>query len=148
MGMGRVCALTLDQVVALQYAPTSCNRCGYPTAWHKETIVDDSRDHQRIAHGVCSCGWTSAETGGHDVSHLHIESPKFHGTPHIWIQWKGTDVCCDIHCRCGTHLHYDGDFMYFVRCSECHAVWEIGTHVAMYEVLDGRADRAIIQDVD
>ncbi len=33
-----------------------------------------------------------------------------------WIQWKGTDVCIDLHCVCGNNGHVDGDFMYEVQC--------------------------------
>jgi hypothetical protein len=66
-------------------------------------------------------------------SHLDVESPQFTGKPHAWIQWKGTDVCADIHCSCGTHSHFDGDFMYFVRCPQCQKVWEVGTHVTLHE---------------
>ena len=73
-------------------------------------------------------------------SHRNEESPLFLGRPHIWIQWKGTDVCCDIHCECGAHLHHDGRFMYFVKCPHCQTIWEVGTHVALYRVTDGRAD--------
>jgi hypothetical protein len=68
------------------------------------------------------------------MSHLDIESPQFKDVPHIWIQWKGTNVCCDIHCTCGAHLHYDGDFMYFIKCPHCEQHWEIGTHVRMYPI--------------
>ena len=50
------------------------------------------------------------------------------------FQWKGTEVCADIHCRCGAFLHYDGDFFYFFTCGHCGQAWEIGTHVAMYPV--------------
>jgi hypothetical protein len=33
---------------------------------------------------------------------------------HGWIQWKGTDVCMDIHCECGTLSHIDGEFAYII----------------------------------
>jgi hypothetical protein len=82
----------------------------------------------------------------HPPSHLDIESPQFRGKPHAWIQWKGTDVCCDIHCECGAHLHYDGDFMYFIRCPHCCTVWEVGTHVALYKVTDDRADDEFVKE--
>lgn len=68
------------------------------------------------------------------MSHLDVESPLFEKKPHVWIQWKGTDVCADIHCECGAHLHFDGDFMYFFRCPYCETVWETGTHIAIYKV--------------
>ena len=33
--------------------------------------------------------------------------------PYAYIQWKGTDVCLDVHCTCGAELlHYDGYFAY------------------------------------
>lgn len=67
-------------------------------------------------------------------SHIDIEEPLFDGKPHIWLQWKGTDVCCDIHCACGAHLHFDGDFFYFFRCPHCDQHWEVGSHVAIYPV--------------
>src|SRR5262249_53891442 len=69
-------------------------------------------------------------------SHLDVESPKFAGKPHISIQWKGTDVCCDIRCACGVSSHYDGDFFYFFQCPHCERFWEVGTHVAIYPVTE------------
>ena len=69
------------------------------------------------------------------MSHLNIEQPLFPKTrPHIWIQWKGTDVCCDVHCPCGNHGHYDGAFFYFFQCNKCGKYWEVGTHMPIYEV--------------
>lgn len=65
-------------------------------------------------------------------SHLDVEQPQFQGTPHAWIQWKGTNVCADIHCSCGTLTHFDGDFMYFITCGACGTLWEVGTHVALH----------------
>ena len=91
----------------------------------------------------CTCGWKPHPL--HDMSHLHIEENTFQGLPHIWIQWKGTDVCCDIYCDCGASSHFDGDFLYFFRCSNCGQVWEIGTYVAMYKVKDNRADGSNIK---
>jgi hypothetical protein len=67
--------------------------------------------------------------------------------PHIWIQWKGTNACCDIHCVCGAFLHFHGDFFYFFRCPECKRYWEVGTHVALYEVDAARVDGRTLADV-
>lgn len=78
----------------------------------------------------------------HQPSHLDIEQPQFHGdphVPHIWIQWKGTDVCCDVWCSCGQPAHFDGDFLYFFQCPHCGKYWEVGTHVKIYEVSAERA---------
>ncbi len=66
--------------------------------------------------------------------HLKIETPLFAGRPHGWIQWKGTNVCIDLHCSCGEHLHYDGDFLYYFLCPHCDKLWEMGTHIPIYEV--------------
>jgi hypothetical protein len=70
------------------------------------------------------------------MSHLDVEGLQFHGKPHVWVQWKGTNVCADIHCGCGYHSHFDGDFMYFIRCPSCQKVWEVGSHIALYEPAD------------
>lgn len=48
-----------------------------------------------------------------------------------FIQWKGTSVCLDLRCPCGTLNHYDADFCYFVRCSGCGVVYELGTSVSV-----------------
>ena len=74
-------------------------------------------------------------------SHLEVEGPKFTGKPHVWVQWKGTNVCADIQGSCGESSHYDGDFMYLIRCPHCRKVWEVGTHVTLYEpVREYKAD--------
>lgn len=44
--------------------------------------------------------------------------------PFGWIQWKGTEVCMDVHCQCGAHLHVDADFCYHIKCGECGQVYE------------------------
>lgn len=45
--------------------------------------------------------------------------------PYIFIQWKGTELCADLHCTCGAHLHMDAMFCYFVECGHCGTVWEL-----------------------
>lgn len=47
----------------------------------------------------------------------------------MFIQWKGTNVCLDFHCPCGTSGHYDGGFAYFIHCPTCDTVFEMGTQV-------------------
>lgn len=83
------------------------------------------------------------------TSHLDVESPQFDQRPHIWIQWKGTDVCCDIHCVCGAHCHFDGDFFYEFQCPHCLRYWEVGTHVQLYEVtkehFEGRGCAQVVE---
>ncbi len=46
-------------------------------------------------------------------------------TPHVFIQWKGTDVCMDFRCECGANCHFDGYFAYCVKCPHCETVWEM-----------------------
>ncbi len=56
------------------------------------------------------------------------------GEPHTWIQWKGTDVCMDIHCKCGCHSHFDGYFAYHVKCPECGTVYFCNGHIELIEL--------------
>jgi len=56
------------------------------------------------------------------------------GEPHGWIQWKGTDVCIDLYCKCGHHGHYDGDFLYAFECPACHAKYAVGQNVKLIEL--------------
>jgi hypothetical protein len=58
------------------------------------------------------------------------QAPKPEGA-HGWIQWKGTDVCIDIHCTCGALLHIDAEFMYYVRCSECKALYAASPYIKL-----------------
>ena len=69
-----------------------------------------------------------------EPTHLDVEGPKFRDKPHAWIQWKGTQVCADINCSCGEQSHFDGEFMYFIRCPHCGKVWEVGTHVTLHDL--------------
>lgn len=61
---------------------------------------------------------------------------KFEDMPHGWIQWKGTDVCMDVHCKCGCLSHIDATFAYFVKCAECGTVYSVNGHVEFVEVLN------------
>lgn len=60
--------------------------------------------------------------------------------PHGWIQWKGTDVCIDIHCECGESSHYDGEFMYAVECPHCERQWVVGQCVQLIPFLPAYED--------
>lgn len=53
--------------------------------------------------------------------------------PHGWVQWKGTSVCIDLYCECGHHGHYDGWFLYYWECSQCHKIWEVCGTVLLCE---------------
>lgn len=54
--------------------------------------------------------------------------------PRGWIQWKGTDVCIDLHCVCGNHDHFDGEFFYYYECSACHRKYLVGENVKLHEL--------------
>lgn len=58
----------------------------------------------------------------------------FEGVPHGWIQWKGTDVCMDVHCKCGAHLHFDCSFAYHIKCNICHAVYFCSGYIELIEL--------------
>ena len=55
---------------------------------------------------------------------------------HGWIQWKGTDVCLDIHCECGEHSHFDGDFCYYIECPDCHRIYFCNGHIELIAIDD------------
>ncbi len=54
--------------------------------------------------------------------------------PNVFIQWKGTDLCCDFHCECGAHRHIDADFVYAIECDACGAVYQMPHTVALVKV--------------
>jgi len=51
-----------------------------------------------------------------------------------FIQWKGTDVCMDLHCECGHHNHYDGYFAYTIKCRKCGALYAPSCNVEMIKI--------------
>ena len=64
------------------------------------------------------------------------------GDAHGWIQWKGTDVCIDLHCKCGYHGHFDGDFFYFYECQFCHAKYAVGQNVKLIPLTSEQQEHA------
>lgn len=78
-----------------------------------------------------------SRAGGHPMTNQEPGHPfePFPGTDaRCFIQWKGTDVCMDVYCRCGEHFHIDDDFAYYVECPECHQVYECGTQVKLVAI--------------
>ena len=69
------------------------------------------------------------------------------GIPHAWIQWKGTNVCMDIKCKCGAHCHVDDDFTYFVKCKHCETVYMCNGHIELIE-LEEEPDSCVVLVVD
>jgi hypothetical protein len=59
--------------------------------------------------------------------------------PYGWIQWKGTDVCMDIFCSCGTHTHIDSDFTYTIQCGACGKFWAVCPEVRLVPLTEAEA---------
>ena len=54
--------------------------------------------------------------------------------PRGWLQWKGTNACLDVYCRCGQQCHVDSDFLYFLECCHCHRIYMVNAHVELIEL--------------
>ena len=65
------------------------------------------------------------------------------GQPHGWIQWKGTNVCMDIHCECGELTHIDADFSYHVKCGNCGIVYFCNGHIELIK-LDQEPENCVV----
>jgi len=66
--------------------------------------------------------------------------------PHTFIQWKGTDLCMDLYCKCGGGAHIDGFFQYRVQCEDCGQCYELGTSVTLTPVADLNWEDALNPD--
>ena len=52
-----------------------------------------------------------------------------------FIQWKGTDVCIDIHFPCcGTFIHVDGYFMYAIKCPACGIYYKVSDSIMIVQL--------------
>ena len=51
-----------------------------------------------------------------------------------WAQWKGTDLCMDLRCRCGELTHVDGSFVYALMCRGCKRVYLLDPHIRLVEI--------------
>ena len=72
----------------------------------------------------------------------------FESQPHGWVQWKGTNVCVDIHCECGELTHFDGDFMYIIECPHCHRKYFANGHIQLIEIEECENMPAKIASID
>ncbi len=68
--------------------------------------------------------------------------------PHGWIQWKGTNVCMDIHCKCGYHGHIDVDFAYHVKCHKCGTVYMCSGFVEFIELKEEPDNCVVLTEDD
>lgn len=73
---------------------------------------------------------------------LEIDSQHVSDKPHGWIQWKGTEVCIDLHCKCGYLGHFDGYFFFYYRCPKCQQVYSVGQNVILHPLTDKEASIA------
>lgn len=73
---------------------------------------------------------------------------SYEGKPHGWVQWKGTDVCMDVHCKCGYLSHFDGDFAYFMECPKCHTVYMCSGHIEFIELEEKPDVNVKVGDID
>ncbi len=65
-----------------------------------------------------------------------------------FIQWKGTDVCMDFKCECGAHLHIDGMFGYYIKCSHCETVYKLGSSVSIEKCSETPDTDAVLIGID
>jgi len=70
----------------------------------------------------------------------------FDGQPTGWIQWKGTDVCMDVRCKCGKLSHLDAEFAYHVECPHCGAVYLCNPNIQLIEV-EERPDHCVQRSI-
>lgn len=69
----------------------------------------------------------------HSEAYEHFTDHEKNG----FIQWKGTDVCLDFTCECGTNNHYDDYSAYAVQCSGCGSYYALSPKVEMLRVETG-----------
>ena len=92
--------------------------------------------------------------GGNMESYKNAKTPDeawklqetFEGKPHGWIQWKGTTVCMDVHCKCGASTHIDDDFAYHVKCCKCGAVYFCNGHIEFIEVENPEDSSVVVSE--
>jgi hypothetical protein len=66
----------------------------------------------------------------------------------VFIQYKGTDLCADIYCDCGKHLHVDDYFAYAVQCPVCEAIYEMPQFVTAVRVKTTELPVLVLEDED
>ena len=55
---------------------------------------------------------------------IHQDFYKFE-QPCVGLQWKGSDICADFHCKCGAHGHLDANFVYYYMCAACGRIYDM-----------------------
>ncbi|MCP4990860.1 MAG: hypothetical protein GY928_33910 [Colwellia sp.] len=56
--------------------------------------------------------------------------------PYGFVQWKATNVFCELNCECGETSFYDGWFMYTVECPHCKAKYFVPFNIPLVKIQD------------
>ena len=112
----------IDKVaIYMDYGVTAGMRKGM-ARWAKQGMEIEERTIGKVTHKIAAdfeAAW--------DMQRLDYR-------PHGWIQWKGTDVCMDVHCVCGELAHVDDDGTYHVKCQSCGRVYFCNGHIELIEL--------------
>jgi len=73
---------------------------------------------------------------------------QYKDKPHGNIQWKGTDVCMDVYCKCGHHFHIDAEFAYYIKCPKCGTVYMCSSHIELIELEKEPENCVIISELN
>lgn len=118
---------------------------GYP---YHECLYADGPDGELVRRPCkhCAPGRPCAEARG-------TFDPVPGTDAEMFIQWKGTDVCVDFHCPCQPidlkySAHFDGYGAYFVRCTACGSVYEMGTQVRARLLEPGETPELAVQEME
>ena len=84
----------------------------------------------------------------HTTEDAWASQKTYKDVPHGWIQWKGTEVCMDVHCKCGALAHVDASFAYHVRCEACDTVYFCNSHIELIELLLPPESMVVMAAVD
>lgn len=82
--------------------------------------------------------------GGTPDQRIDAKAAELMKGPFGWIQFKGTNICMDVHCACGVHGHVDDYFAYYVKCAKCGAIYAVSGYVLLEPVseqeIEGRCE--------
>ena len=65
-----------------------------------------------------------------------------------FIQWKGTDVCIDLQCKCGESHHFDGFFLYHWKCGKCGTIYKMADKIEMTEISEQELGTSVCQEFE
>lgn len=50
------------------------------------------------------------------------------------IQYKGSNLCSDFHCKCGKDIHFCGEYFHHVKCGHCKSVYYLCPTIMVIEL--------------